>query len=172
MGASRGWLGIIQGQKNWRQHFRLSVAGLLTALIIFGLVALMVTLLSTMGEAISETSIAGSVLVECSGLLALVVTIVGVRLLGRRDLQPLTMIIPGIYAVTAYVLLRSIFAAISGPLAGLALFGLGFLLYGLARQAARLNLIGAVAFAVLTLGLLVAMPASLYMLTIPAHSSI
>ncbi|WDR02270.1 hypothetical protein PSQ19_16795 [Devosia algicola] len=171
-GAFRGWAGILRDGDEWRSNFRLSAAGLITALVIFVLVALVATLVSTMGQSMPQDTIAGAVFAECLGLVAIVVAILLLCLLTRHGSMALLMIVPAIYALAAYVVARSALAAISGSLAGLALLGLGYLLYRLVRTATKLNPIGALVFAILALALLVAMPASLYMLTIPATSSL
>ena len=94
--------------------------------------------------------------------------------LKRVPVLPLYFValIPGIYALTAFLLVEGFLALFGGPIVMMSWLVIGYLLYRLARVSAGWNLGVAAGFAVLTVLLLVAMRVALYMLTSPAGSPI
>ncbi len=170
--AVLGWRAIVIGDPDWGQHFRANPAGMVTALIILLLVALAVTLVGTIGASMSELALVLAVLVELCGVAGLVLATLAIRLESRSQVPALTVIVPGIYALVPYVVVRTALAIFVAPLVVLALVGLAFLLYRLGRVAGQWSASAAAAFVVLSIALLVTLPTTLYMLANPPVSPI
>jgi hypothetical protein len=163
--AIRGWIAIVRGDADWRGHFTLSGAGLVTALLIFFFVAFLAIAISS--TAVGMPGSLGIVMALLVQGLLVVALLLSALLVGRvrRMPQPLLdIMVPGTYALVAYLLLGAL-SDLFGDFALFALWlGLGFLLYRLAVVATAWGRGVSAAFAVLTIALLVGLPATLYML--------
>ncbi|OYX02589.1 MAG: hypothetical protein B7Z15_18895 [Rhizobiales bacterium 32-66-8] len=171
--AIAGWLLIARDQPGWRERFTFSAAGLVTALAIFAFVAFLAVALSSMSFGMpSAVGVAAAMFVLALPITALVVTLLGTRMLLKSEEPMLPVLVPGLYALTAFLLAEGFLAMIGGPVVMLAWLGLGYLLFRLVRVATPWNVGVVAAFAVLTVVLLVAMRLALYMLSTPAGSPI
>ncbi|MEO5806206.1 hypothetical protein [Devosia sp.] len=171
-GAVLGWIDIVAGRAGWRDRFSFTGAGLIMALVVFALVALIVTLFETTGESISGFGIGAALVVEMMAVLAIVVASFAVKIVTRSAGPVRELIVPGIYALVPYVLVRAIMVAFAAPLVTLVLLGLAFLMFRLGRMAGPWRWPAALAFAVLMIVLLVGMPLTLYIVGNPANSPI
>lgn len=169
--ATLGWIDIVAGRAKWRQRFQFSPAGLIAALVLYGLVALIATMFD-IGDSGAPTAIAATVLVEMLSALAIAIAALLVQRAAGGPGSVLELIVPGIFALVPYVLLRSYLVALGSPAVTLILVGLGFLLYRLGRMAGPWRMPAALAFAVLVVVLLVGMPLTLYIVGSPANSPI
>ena len=164
--AAAGWLMIVRGEAGWREHFTLSAAGLATALLIFALLAFLAVALASMS--IGMPSLIGvliAMLVLALPVIALVATLVGTRAMLKSDEPMLPVLVPGIYAITAFLLVEGILAMVGGPVVMLAWLGQAYLMYRLARSATAWNVGISAAFAVLSVVVLVVLRLGLYMLS-------
>lgn len=166
--AFRGWLNIVRGEGGWQQHFSLTFAGLATALVIFVFFALLSIAVAAIG--INTPTLAGfaaGLVVQCLSILALFIGATATRRAVPTAQPLLALMVPGLYALIAYLILGTILSVFGGFALLVLWLGLGYLFYRLARMAALWSIGVSVAFAVLTMALLVGMPMTLYMLTGP-----
>lgn len=167
-----GWVLLARNQPGWRERFTISAAGLVTALFIFAFIAFLAVALTSMSIGMpSAIGVAAAMFVLALPITGLVVTLLATRLLLKSDTAALPVLVPGVYASSAFLLLEGILAMIGGPVVMLAWLGLAYLLFQLARAATGWSVGVAAAFAVLTIVLLVAMRLALYMLSTLAAGS-
>ncbi len=161
----RGWGDIIVGRPNGEKQFRLTNAGLLAALLTFALALLLSV--AAQSAALGMPGLGQVVL----GLLIQSATVALLGMAISRTLKflglgvpLLALLVPALYGL-AYIEVLAIPLTLIGPNAGiLALAVLGFMLYRLARMVGLMPLGVAIAFAVLCVLVLVAVPNALYML--------
>ncbi|WIJ24866.1 hypothetical protein [Devosia sp. RR2S18] len=170
--AARGWLLILRGEEGWRAYFSLTAAGLTTALAIFAFAAFLAVGFASMS--IGMPSLPGvimAMLVLAIPIAALFFALQLTRSMLKRDEPLLPVLVPGVYALTAFLLVEG-FLAMFGPVVMLSWLALGYFLFRLTRLARGWSVGVAAAFAVLTVVLLVAMRLGLYMLSsaLPAPS--
>ena len=171
--AWTGWLLILRNQPGWREHFSLSAPGLVTALLIFAFMAFLAVAFASMSIGMpGGIGVLAGMFVLALPVTSFVVTLIGTRMLLKSDQPMLPVLVPGIYALTAFLVLEGVLAMIGGPVVMLAWLAVGYLLFRLIRVATGWNAGVAAAFAVLTVVLLVAMRLGLYMLSNPAGSPI
>ncbi|MCW5722603.1 MAG: hypothetical protein KIS86_15810 [Devosia sp.] len=166
--AAQGWLLLVRGDASWRHRFALTSSGLVTALVLFVLFAVVSIAFAAIGVNLPtlEGMVAG-LFVQGLSILALLIAIVGTRRAVPTEAPLLALVVPGLYALVFYLVLGTILSLLGG-LALLALWAiLGFALHRLGRMAGQWSLGVSIAFAVLTMALLVGMPMTLYMLTGP-----
>jgi hypothetical protein len=169
--AFAGWLQILRRQPDWRGRFTLTVAGLAVALCIYAFTAfLAVALASTAIGMPGLLGVVGAMAVLGLPVLAFLVSLGMTRNFLKGEDPALPLLVPGVYVLTAFLLVEGVVAMVAGPGVMLAWVALGYCLFALARTASGWNVGIATAFAVLTVVLLVAMRLALYMLTIPAGS--
>ncbi|WIY53336.1 hypothetical protein O9Z70_02020 [Devosia sp. YIM 151766] len=160
-----GWRMILRGEAGWQEQFRLTAPGLAMALVLFYVFAFLAVLLASFE--VGVPTLGGFVeimLIQSLWLIALLIGIFGARFVMRGGNALLPVLIPGIYAMIAYLILGSLLSLILGILLPLLWAALAFLLYRLGRVAADWNPAGSATFALLTVVLLVGMPMTLYML--------
>lgn len=163
-----GWLAIIRGEADWQKHFALSSAGLATALVLFLFFALLSIALASAN--VGMPSLLGliiAVLVQSLSILALLIGIQITRRMVPGETRLMTLLVPGLYALIAYLVLGTILSLLAGPVLVLLWAGLAFLLFCLGWRAGGWNIGVSAAFAVLTMVLLVGMPVTLYMVLGP-----
>lgn len=170
--AAKGWVLLLRGDTSWRGHFTRSAAGLATALAIFVFVIFLAVVIVAIG-----TDIPGLfALLAGMFALALPLTAMALVLLGTRIALGVggpsyDMMVPGIYAMTGFIIIEGLLASlIGGPIVVVSWLALGYLLYRLARAAMGWHVGLSIGFAVLTVLLLVAMRQALYMLSSIAGS--
>jgi hypothetical protein len=170
--ATIGWVMLLRGEDGWRERFTFTVAGLVTALIIFVFTTFLAVALTS--ASIGMPSIVGviaAMFVLALPLTSLVVVLIGTRMVLGSTGPALDMMVPGTYALTAFLLAEGFLAMVGGPVVMLAWLGLAYMLYHLARAAAAWTVTISAGFAVLTVVLLVAMRLALYMLSTTAAGS-
>lgn len=173
--AVAGWVLILRGQDGWRDRFSLTAPGLVSALFIFAFVAfLAVAFASTSIGMPNAYGVAAAMFVLALPVIAFLVALLGTRMLLKSDEAMLPLLVPGSYALTAFLLTEGLLALIGGggPVVMLSWLALGYMLFRLARSATAWNIGVAAAFAVLTVLLLVLMRSALYMLSSFSASSI
>lgn len=166
--AVTGWIAIIRGEANWARHFSISAAGLTTALVLFLFFALLSIALASAD--VGMPSIFGliiAVLVQSLSIAALLGGIFATRKMVPGAAPVMPILVPGIYALIAYLVAGTLLSFIGGPALIVLWAGLLFLLYCLGRRAGGWNMGVAAAFAVLTMVLLVGIPVTLYMVLGP-----
>lgn len=170
--AFHGWVLIVRGDAAWREQFAISRAGLVTAVLIFFFFAFLAVAFASAAIGMPGASgVATALMVQGLWLLALLIAILATRKFLRSSEPILELMVPGTYAMIGYLLVGS-FAAMIGDVALLALWAaLGYLLFLLARVATDWSRGVSAAFAVLTIALLVGLPATLYMLAIAVSPS-
>jgi hypothetical protein len=163
--ALLGWLDLLTAQPDAVGKFNLSRPGLVNAIgSYFAAVLLVIVIQSIVGGFPGWFQVVLSLVFNGVVLLAILAAIwVTARLFA---VSAVAIAVPSVYAM-ALVLLVSLpvaYAASGG--AQLALFGVrGFMFYRAAREAGRLGIGVSVAFAILCIVLLAAIPIGLYMLT-------
>ena len=166
--ALAGWIAIVRGEADWARHFALTAAGLTTALVLFVLFALLSVALASANVGMpSFMGLVIAILVQSLSILALLGGIHFTRKMVPGKTPMLALLVPGIYALIAYLILGTVLSLIAGPVLILLWVGLAFLLYCLGRRAGGWTIGVAAAFAALTMVLLVGMPMTLYMLLGP-----
>lgn len=166
--AFKGWIAIVRGEADWARHFSISAAGLATALVLFLFFALLSIALATADVGIpSIFGLIIALIVQSLSIVALLIGILVTRKIMPGDIQLMRLMVPGLYALIAYLIAGTILSLIAGPVLVLLWIGLAFLLFCLGRQAGGWSIGVAAAFAVLTMVLLVGMPVTLYMLLGP-----
>jgi hypothetical protein len=170
--ASMGWVMLLRGEDGWRECFTFTVPGLVTALIIFVFTTFLAVAITSASIGMpSLIGVVAAMFVLALPLTSLVVVLLGTRMaLGSKE-PALAVMVPGTYALTAFLLAEGLLAMLGGPVVMLAWLGLAYMLYQLARAATGWTLAISVGFAVLTVVLLVAMRLALYMLSTTAAGS-
>lgn len=164
--AVTGWLMIVRGETGWRERFTLTAAGLVTALLVFSFMAFLAVAFASMSIGMpSPIGVLIAMFVLALPVTALVVALLGTRIMLKSEEPMLPVLVPGIYALTAFLLAEAVLAMIGGPVVMLAWLGQGYLVYRLARSATTWNVGISAAFAVLSVVLLVVLRLGLYMLS-------
>ena len=158
--AIAGWRAILLGQDGWAGHFTLSRRGLVKALIVFALFAILSGLALGVGDPLALLVSLGALLLYPAGL---ALAAFAVTRLHRPAAMPAFMV-PGTYALILLVAFGTL-AAFTSPL----LLVVGFtvnaiLMVRLGQGAGGMGLAGGAVFAALVTVLLVGLPISLYML--------
>ncbi|MGV3575892.1 MAG: hypothetical protein ACO1O4_12270 [Devosia sp.] len=166
--ALAGWIAMIRGEADWRRHFAISAAGLTTALVLFLFFALLSIALATADVGIpSFFGLVIALLVQSLSILALFIGIHVTKRMMPGDIRVMDLLVPGIYALIAYLIVGTVLSLIAGPVLILLWLGLAFLLFQLGWRAGGWNIGVSAAFAALTMVLLVGMPVTLYMVLGP-----
>lgn len=166
--ALAGWIAMIRGETDWIRHFAISAAGLTTSLVLFLFFALLSIALATADVGIpSFFGLVIALLVQSLSILALLLGIHITRRMVPGDARMMDLLVPGIYALIAYLIVGTVLSLIAGPVLILLWLGLAFLLFQLGWRAGGWNIGVSAAFAVLTMVLLVGMPVTLYMVLGP-----
>ncbi|MCS6758873.1 MAG: hypothetical protein MO852_07500 [Candidatus Devosia euplotis] len=159
-----GWQMIVRGHPGWLSQFTISLAGLATALFIFAFVAFLAVTATSMSIGMpGGFDVLSAMVVLALPIISLLATVLLTRRFINSQAPVLPVFVPGIYAITAFLLLEGLLALIGGPIVMLAWFGAGYLLFRLARVALGWSIGIAIGFAVLTVVLLAAMRLTLYM---------
>ena len=165
--AATGWVMLLRGQAGWRDYFKRTAAGLATALVLFIFITFLAVVMVAIGTDIPGlfAIIAGMVALSLP-LIAMAMVLAGTRMAMGVAAPTYDMLVPGTYALMAFIVVEGVLASlIGGPVVLLSWLVLGYLLYRLARAAADWPVAIATGFAVLTVLLLVAMRQALYMLS-------
>tara|TARA_R110002020_G_scaffold12525_7_gene45907 strand:- start:2101 stop:2634 length:534 start_codon:yes stop_codon:yes gene_type:complete len=164
--ALAGWQMILRGEPDWRTQFSLTPAGLATALSIYAFVAfLAVAIAATSIGMPGAFGVLAAMVVLALPVIALALSLLLTRNFLKSPAPLLPVLVPGIYALTAFLLIEGLLAMIGGPIVMLAWIGIGYLLFRLARHVQAWSRGIAAGFAVLTVLMLVAMRLALYMVS-------
>lgn len=166
--AVTGWIAIVRGGRDWARHFSLSMAGLVTALVLFVFFALLsVALASANVGMATPIGLVVGILFQAISILALVVGVISTNRAVPAAGPLMTLYVPGIYVLVFYLVAGTLLSQLAGPLLIPLWIMLGFLFYRLGRMAGGWTIGVSIAFAVLTLVLLVGVPMTIYMLLGP-----
>jgi hypothetical protein len=166
--AVYGWIMILRGEAGWRERFRFTPAGLMTALVLFYFFAFLAVVLASLDVGVPTLQgMADIMVIQSLWLLALVAGVYGTRAALRDPVPVLPLLVPGIYALVFYLVLGALISLAMGFLLPLLWLALVWLLFRLGRLAGAWTIGVSSAFAVLTVVLLVGTPISLYILTAP-----
>jgi hypothetical protein len=165
--AVEGWRQIILGLPNWGDHFTLSRQGLLHAFgVYFGLVVIVLAIQSGLWSVADP-------LVLLIGLLFFSLPVVGFGLsvlltasVLRWQVPMVAALVPGVYALGLLLISQVLLSLISPSLVILAYIALAFLMFRAGRVVAQMGVASSIAFAVLTIALLVLPAQTLYMLAV------
>lgn len=164
--AVRGWNAILRGHAGWREHFTLSTPGLVTAILIYALADFLAVAFASLSIGLpSLPGVIAAMIVLALPIVAFVVTLLGSRAMLKSNQPVLPLLVPGVYALTAFLLIEGLLALYGGPIVMLAWAGLAYLLFRLLRAATDWNSGIASSCAVFTVVLLVALRLALYMLS-------
>ena len=170
--ATIGWTMLLRGEEGWRDRFTFTTAGLVTALIIFVFTTFLAVAITSVSIGMpSVIGVVAAMFVLALPLTSLVVVLLSTRMTLGSTEPALDVMVPGTYALTAFLLAEGLLAMLGGPVVMLAWLGLAYMLYQLARSATAWTLAISAGFAVLTVVLLVAMRLALYMLSTAAAGS-
>lgn len=160
-----GWRLILRGDADWRASFKLTLPGLLTALALFYLFAFVAVFIASLDVGVPTLEgFFNVMLMQSLWLVALLGGIYGTRLAVPTDAPLLELLVPGMYAFIAYLVIGTLVSLAMGPLLPILWIGLAYLLYRLGRAAGGWTVGVSAAFGMLTVVLLVGLPMTLYML--------
>ena len=166
--AFYGWIMIVRGEAGWQERFRLSGPGLATALVLFYLFAFLAVVLGSLNFGVPTFEALLVFMLFQSLWLASLLIGLQVTRAAVRDREPLLpLLVPGVYALTFYLILGALVSLAIGFLLPLLWLGLIFMLFRLGRTAGHWSIGVSAAFAVLTVLLLVGTPIALYMMPAP-----
>ena len=163
--AAIGWYALALHRPGWQGRFVATQAGLLVAL--GGYFAAVILAILIQGLSIGAPGILeliGAIGINALPLLGIVAALYGTRLMLPLKAPVLAMLVPAIHAVTLLLVAGYVLSMILGGLATLLLGLLGYLLYRGGKEILGLGFAFALSYAALSVVLLVALPASLYML--------
>ena len=167
-----GWVSILRGEAGWQERFRLSWAGLATAVVLFYLFAFLgVVLASFSYEVPTLTEFVATMVIQSLYLLALVIGVFGTRSVVKDKALVLPVLIPGVYALVYYLILGALISLVFGPLLPVLWMGLLYMFFRLGRAGGGWTIGVSAAFAVLTVLLLVGTPIALYMMPAPVPAA-
>ena len=159
---------ILRGEAGWQARFRLSVPGLATALVMFYLFAFLAVVLGSLNFGVPTLiDLMIFMLYQSLWLASLLIGLQGTRMAVRDRGPILPLLVPGVYALTFYLILGALVSLAIGFLLPLLWLGLIYILFRLGRVAGGWSIGVSVAFAVLTVLLLVGTPIALYMMPAP-----
>ena len=166
--AISGWMAILRGDSDWRSHFTLSRGGLYLALAVYLGAMLILLAVRTGGAILSDPLLMGTSLVlNALPVAALGISVLLTGLVLRWPAPAAELMVPGTYALAMIMVLNVLLLLFPAYLANTGTAILGVLIFRLGRTAWLLPSVSALAFAVLTVVLLVGLPVALYMLTVP-----
>lgn len=166
--AMLGWRAVLVGDPHWRSHFRLDMPGLGSALALYFGVVVIFLMVASLGVGVPTIAgFAAIMLAQALPVVALVLAAWITRRIVPTTAPLLDLAVPGVYALTAYLVLGWALSVLGGPVLLLLWAGVVALFYRLARLATGWGRGIAAAFAVLTVLLLVALSLALYMLSGP-----
>jgi hypothetical protein len=169
--AARGWYLITLGRPGGRELFVPTWQGLLVAIAgYFGAVLLGIVFQSLLIGVPNILELLAGLGINALPLIGFVAATLGTIAALRVQRHPLEMLVPGIHAITMLLIAGFLMSAVLPGLASLLLGLLLFMLFRAGREILGLNFALALAYAALTIVLLVALPTSLYMLMGPGPS--
>lgn len=168
--AAIGWLDIIANRRGGSERFNHSGRGLANAVALYFLVVLFTILVQGVLTSVPsyDRILIGLAVNGLPFLGVALVTLGTIRLL-RADIPINALLVPATYALAFLLLIGLPLSLFFGNMFANAMLGaLGYMLYRAARDIAKLGIGISIAFAVLAIAVLVALPIGLYMVTMPA----
>lgn len=167
-----GWIAILRGGADWRDGFRLTWAGLATGIVLFYLFAFLgVVVASFSYEVPTLTGFIATMVIQSLYLLALAIGILITRSAVKDKAALLPVLVPGVYALVYYLILGALVSLVFGPLLPVLWMGLLYMFFRLGRVGGGWTIGVSVAFAVLTVLLIVGTPIALYMMPAPVPAA-
>jgi hypothetical protein len=166
--AVTGWYALALNRPDWQGKFVTTRAGLLVALA--GYFAIVVTAILVQGIIIGvpgAVELIAGVAVNALPLLGVVIALFVTRQFLKVTVPILDMLVPAVHAVTMLLVAGFALSLLGGTFAIALLILLAYLLYRGGREILGLGFASALSYAGLSIVMLVALPASLYMLMAP-----
>jgi hypothetical protein len=166
--AAAGWYKLVMRQPGWRERFVLTTQGLIVALAgYFGVVILAILIQGALSGTADLGRLAASVVANSLPLAGVILAIVSTVLFLQLKVPMIEMMVPATHALTLLLLAGFVLAIVGGILAPVLLALLGYMFYRGGREILALSIPFSLAYAGLSIVLLVALPMSLYMLWAP-----
>lgn len=171
--AGIGWLDIIASRPGGAERFERSGRGLGNAVAFYFLMVLFTILVQGVSTGFpSYDQIFVGLVVNALPLLGVALVILATIRMLRLGIPVNALLVPTIYALAFILLVGLPLSLFFGNIFANAMLGaLGYMLYRAGREIAKLNIGISIAFAVLAIVVLVALPIGLYMVTMPAISA-
>ncbi len=168
--AAIGWLDIIANRPGGAERFNRSSGGLANAVGFYFLLVLFTILVQGASAGFPGfDQILLGVVVNALPLVAIALVIWATLSALRSEVSLSALLVPATYALAFILLIGLPLSLFFGNVFANAMLGaLGYMLYRAARDIAKLGIGVSIAFAVLAIAVLVALPIGLYMLTMPA----
>jgi hypothetical protein len=168
--AAIGWLDIIANRPGGPERFNRSGRGLANAVGFYFAMVLFTILVQGVSTSFpTYDRIFLSLVVNALPLLGIALVIVGTVRVLRAGIEVNALLVPAAYALGFLLLIGLPLSLFFGNIFANAMLGaLGYMLYRAGRDIAKLGIGVSIAFAVLAIAVLVALPIGLYMLTVPA----
>lgn len=167
-----GWMMILRGEAGWAEHFRLTLPGAATALVLFYLFAFLAVVLGSLNYGVpTPGGLVATLALQSLFLLALVIGTFGTRYAVRDRGPVLPVLVPGLYALVFYVVLGALLSLTIAFLLPLLWLGLVYMLFRLGRMAGGWTIGVSAAFALLTVLLLAGTPIALYIMPAPVPAA-
>ena len=167
--AALGWFQLAMRRPDWRGQFDATREGFFTALgIYFTLVMIAILVQGIFSGIPSIPDLAFGIVINGLPLAGALLAAWGTILSLQLKVPMLEAMVPITYAMIFLLIAGIAISAISGGLAPILLGILAYLLYRAAREILGVSVVFALAYAGLSIVLLVALPMSLYMLFAPA----
>ncbi|MDP1732366.1 MAG: hypothetical protein Q8L54_14570 [Devosia sp.] len=168
--AAIGWLDLIASRPGGAERFNRSGRGLANAVIFYFLMVLFTIIVQ--GVSVSFPTyerIFVGLLVNALPLAGVALVVLATVRLLRVQVPVTALMVPAVYALAFLLLIGLPLSLFFGNLFANALMGiLGYMLYRAARDIAKLGIGTSIAFAVLAIAVLVALPIGIYMVTMLA----
>ncbi|SMQ58452.1 hypothetical protein SAMN06295905_0082 [Devosia lucknowensis] len=170
--AFYGWIMIIRGELLWQDRFRLTIPGLATALVLFYVFAILAVVLASLDMGVpTAMGFVVFLLYQSLWLASLLIGVFGTRFAIKDRGPVLPLLVPGVYALTFYLILGALVSLAIPFLLPLLWLGLIVMLFRLGRVAGNWSFGVSAAFGVLTVLLLVGTPIALYMMPAPVPAA-
>ena len=168
--AAIGWLDLIANRPGAAERFNSGGRGLATAVVFYFLMVLFTILVQGVSVSFpTYEQIFLGLLVNALPLAGVALVVVATVRLLRVQVTVNALMVPAVYALAFLLLIGLPLSLFFGNLFAKAMMGvLGYMLYRAARDIAKLGIGISIAFAVLAIALLVALPIGIYMVTTPA----
>lgn len=166
--ASLGWLELISGREPVQPRFSPDRAGLVTAVAVFGAASVLGTIVRGVARGYpSYTEVFIGLVIDLILLLLVLAVAHYTARLMRAPIRGLELVVPAAWAMALLWLLLVPLSLLDRIVYNALLGMLGFMLYRAGRLIARFGIGTAIAYAILSVLVLVALPLSLYMVLAP-----
>jgi hypothetical protein len=168
--AAIGWLDMISGRPGGGERFNRSGLGLANAVGFYVFMVLFTIVVQGVSTSFpSYDQVFVGLVVNALPLVAVALVIWATLRVLRLSVPTNALLVPATYALAFILAIGMPLSLFFGNVFANAMMGaLGYMLYRAARDIARLGIGVSIAFAVLAIAVLVALPIGLYMVTTPA----